>query len=180
MSLYKQPSLFINKLIYISQFINKLASLQTDKNLQTDYNIYKQQYVVVRKLFISNCFEKICNLRKRNKISQMHYIFFIRLVFQNSMQLSQQHYIGFVKNILPLHDFANKCHTRCKPSGPPCPNQGFLNGCKVRYNKIIYFCRKGIDKNSLGLNFLIIHLHYGQSRAYLTANSFLKRDQCQP
>ena len=39
-SLYKRSSLFINKLFHISQFINKLASLQTDKNLYTDYNIY--------------------------------------------------------------------------------------------------------------------------------------------
>ena len=41
LSLYKQYSLFINKLIHISQFKNKLTSLQTDKNLQTDNNIYK-------------------------------------------------------------------------------------------------------------------------------------------
>ena len=40
-SVYKQPSLFINKLTHISQFINKLASLQTDKNLkQTITYIY--------------------------------------------------------------------------------------------------------------------------------------------
>ena len=40
LEIYKQPSLFINKQIHTSQFINKLASLQTDKNLQTDYDIY--------------------------------------------------------------------------------------------------------------------------------------------